>query len=155
MEATQKNKDKYWHHWQGYAETLGVDPYLSKHTTPFHSRIRSLAGFAGRVRTGYYGHGREIGASSVSTALTAVGQAISMDRGYDPVKVDGSDKLLYPLAVTLSGFRKWDKPSKKKLPVEVDLVELLCSWGFTGFAGEKDSVIGDWCLIAFYFNHVL
>lgn len=74
-----------------------------------------------------------------------------MDRGYDPVKVDGSDKLLYPLAVTLSGFRKWDKPSKKKLPVEVDLVELLCSWGFTGFAGEKDSVIGDWCLIAFYY----
>lgn len=151
MEATQKTKDKYWGHWQDYAEALGVDPLLSESTTPFHLRVRALAGFAGRVRTGYFGHGREIGAQSVSTALTAVGQEISMVCGVNPVKLDGSDKLLYPLAVTLDGFRKWDKPTKKKAPVEADVVELLCNLGYTGLSDARDAVIGDWCLIAFYF----
>ena len=74
-----------------------------------------------------------------------------MERGYNPVKLDNSTDLLYPLAVTLDGFRKWDKPTEKKLPIEVDVVEFLCSLGYTGSAVEKDAVIGDWVLIAFYY----
>ena len=72
-----------------------------------------------------------------------------MDRGRsNPLKADG--KLLHPLQQILDGFKKWDKPTNKKLPVEVDVVELLCIMGHMGYATTKDAVLGDWALIAFY-----
>ena len=64
----------------------------------------------------------------------------------------GSDKLLQPLQLMMSGYRKWDKPVEKKLPVEADLlVELLCSLGQVEGASQRDAAAGDWALIAFYY----
>ena len=156
MAATDKEKEKYWVHWQAYARSLGVDPYLPRDITDrraYIDGIRALSGFAGRVKTGYYGYGREVGSSTVRKAFTAVGQAISLDCGYNPLKMNGTDKLLHPLQRILDGFRKWDKPTEKKLPVEVGLVELLCTMGQLGFgqASTKDAVVGDWVCIAFYY----
>lgn len=74
-----------------------------------------------------------------------------MVRPYNPLKMKGTDKLLHPLGVMLSGFKTWDKPVQKKLPVEVDLVELICNLGQLDSASVKDAVVGDWCLIAFYY----
>ena len=51
---------------------MGFDPYLQ--STTFEQRIRSLTGFAQRVRTGYYGRGRQVQAATVTGAITAVGQ---------------------------------------------------------------------------------
>lgn len=65
--------------------------------------------------------------------------------------MDGSDKLLLPLGLTVSGAKKWDKPVDKKLPVEADVVELLCSFGQMKNASLRDAVAGDWALIAFYY----
>ena len=73
-----------------------------------------------------------------------------MERRYNPLKLDGSDRLLQPLQLMMAGLRKWDKPTKKKLPVEVDVVELLCNLGQLPTASTKDAVVGDWSLIAFY-----
>ena len=143
MESSEKTKNKYWDEWTRYAEFMGVDPYLSEDTTTFTRAIRSISGFAGRVKTGFFGYSREVGSSTVRTALTAVGQKISMDRGYNPLKLNGSDKYLYPLQRMLEGFRKWDAPTNKKLPVEVDVVNLLCAGGQTKLASTKDDVLGD------------
>ena len=74
-----------------------------------------------------------------------------MDRRYNPLKMNGSDKLLMPLQLMMSGFKKWDKPVEKKLPVEADVVELLCSLGQMDTASIRDAVAGDWTLIAFYY----
>ena len=134
-----------------YAQTLGVDPYLPQEDRLYEKHIRALSGFGARVKTGYYGFGREIGSSSVSTAFAAVGQEISMERRYNPLKMDGSDKLLQPLSLMMAGFKKWDKPTEKKLPVEADVVELLCLLGQLPGASTKDEVAGDWILIAFYY----
>lgn len=65
--------------------------------------------------------------------------------------MNGSDKLLQPLQLMMSGYKKWDKPVEKKLPVEADVVELLCHLGQVDGASLRDAVAGDWALIAFYY----
>ena len=74
-----------------------------------------------------------------------------MDRKYNPLKMNGSDKLLQPLQLLMAGYKKWDKPVEKKLPVEADVVELLCVLGQVIGATQRDAVVGDWALIAFYY----
>jgi len=71
---------------------MGVDPFLQD--TPFTIRVRLLTGFAGRVRAGYYGQGKQIQAGSISSTITAIGQAIALATNTNPTKIVGSDKLL-------------------------------------------------------------
>jgi hypothetical protein len=63
---------------------LGVDPYLQE--TSFSTRMRILSGFLARVRTGYYGQGKQVKNCTVSSALTAVGQTIAMACNDNPTK---------------------------------------------------------------------
>jgi hypothetical protein len=51
----------------------------------------------------------------------------------------------------IDGFRKEDPPVRKKLPVEVDVLELLCTFGLMEKATAKESAVGDLTLLAFYF----
>ena len=74
-----------------------------------------------------------------------------MERRYNPLKMEGLDKLLQPLALMMAGLRKWDKPTTKKQAVGVDVVERLCKMGTQATSAVKDGVVGDWSLIAFYY----
>ena len=76
---------------------------------------------------------------------------ISLDCGYNPLKINGTDKILHPLQQILDGFCKWNKPTTKKLPVEVRVVDLLCTMGQMGIQDSVHAVVGDWALITFYF----
>ena len=51
----------------------------------------------------------------------------------------------------LSGFRKVDPPTMKKMPIEVDMSELLVKAGMDGTATEFTKAVGDLALIAFYY----
>ena len=124
---------------------MGVDPYLQD--TPFTTRIRLLSGFAARVRTGYYGCGKQVQAGSVSGAITSVGQEISLATNTNPTKIVGSDKLLPRLQQMLDGFRKADPPTTKQLPVEADVPEYLVDLGRDSEARELDRAIGDLVMI--------
>ncbi len=115
---------------------MGVDPFLQD--TPFTVRVCLLKGFAGRVRTGYYGQGQQVQAGSVSSAITAVGQAIALAANTNPTKIVGSDKLLPCLQQMLNGFRKADPPTTKQLPVEADMPEFLVKLGLESEARELD-----------------
>jgi hypothetical protein len=128
---------------------MGVDPYLQE--TPFTIRVRLLSGFAGRVRTGYYGRGKQIQACSVSSAVTAVGQAIALATNTNPTKIVGSDKLLPRIQQMLDGFRKADPPTTKQLPIEADVPEYLVDLGQVSDARELDRAVGDLVMIAFYY----
>jgi hypothetical protein len=128
---------------------MGVDPFLQD--TPFTNRVRLLTGFAGQVCTGYYGQGKQIQAGSVSSAITAVGQAIALATNTNPTKILGSDKLLPRLQQMLDGFRKADPPTTKQLPVEADVPEFLVQLGLSPEARELDRAIGDLTMIAFYY----
>jgi hypothetical protein len=97
LETTTRSRKKYWDHWQAYTRPLGVDPYLQD--TGFSMQMQTLSGFMARVRTGYYGKGKQVKTCTVSSALTAVGQAIALACNDNPTKVNGSDKLLPRLQV--------------------------------------------------------
>ena len=87
---------------------MGFDPYLQ--STTFQQQIRGLTGFAQRVHTGYYRQGRQVQAPTVTGAITAVGQTISMAVGDNPTKVLGSDKFLPALQIMIEGYAKEDPP---------------------------------------------
>jgi hypothetical protein len=81
---------------------VGVDPYLQG--TNFQKQIGILSGFAARVRTGYYGNGKEVKKCTVSSAITAVGQMIALACDSNPTKVVGSERLLPRLQIMLDGY---------------------------------------------------
>ena len=128
---------------------MGVDPYL--YGTPFQTRVRCLTGFAHGVQTGFFGYGRQIQGSTVSQAITAIGQTIVLARNVNPTKVMGSDKFLPAIQVVLDGYSKTDPPTNKKLPVEADVPELLIDLGYGKNGTPHSQAIGDLSLIAFYY----
>jgi hypothetical protein len=120
---TTKNWESCWEHWHSYVKPLGVDPYLQ--ATPFQQRVRYLTGSAARVQSGNYGKGKQVQASTVSSAITAIGQKIVLDTNNNPTKVMGSDKFLPGLQIILDGYRIEDPCMKEKLLVEANVSELL------------------------------
>jgi hypothetical protein len=126
-----------------------VDPYLQG--VPYITRVRLLTGFAAGVRSGDFGRGRQVTAQTVSTALTAVGQTISLAVGENPTKILGSEKLLPRLSQMLDGWRKGDPATTKKLPVEADVPAFLCNISAAPSATPLDAAVGDLTVIAFYY----
>mmetsp|Transcript_453 Transcript_453/g.1051 ORF Transcript_453/g.1051 Transcript_453/m.1051 type:complete len:425 (+) Transcript_453:1385-2659(+) len=152
VEETTRNREKYWEHWVGYCKPLGLDPYVDAATTTFQQRVRAISGFAARVRTGYYGNRKRVAVGTVRSALTAIGQKAAMDRGINPIHVDGGKQLLFPIQLMLDGWRKVDPPTTKKLPVEVDIVECMANMGRDkSTASACDRRVGDLGLVAFYY----
>ena len=149
VEETTKNREKYWDRWVAYVAPMGLDPYLQK--TNYTISARLLSGFAARVRTGAYGRGKQITVGAVSSAITAVGTAIALVTGVNPIKLAHSDKLIPRLSQMMEGWKKTDPPTIKKLPVEADVPELLSHIGSLPFSNELDRAIGDLALIAFYY----
>jgi hypothetical protein len=152
VEETTRNREKYWRYWVRYCEPLGLDPYVDAATTSFKQRVRAITGFAARVRTGYYGYGKQVAVGTVRSALTAIGQKAAMDRGINPLQVEGGSKQwLFPFQLMLDGWRKSDPPTTKKLPVEVDVVECIADLGRDKEASACDRRVGDLGLVAFYY----
>jgi hypothetical protein len=120
-----------------------VDPYLQQ--TPYSKRVRRLTGFAARTRTGFYGHGQQVQSSTVTGAITVIGQTITLACNENPTKVLGSETFLPALQITINGYTKADPPTQKKLPVKADVPELLIEMGYGRHA------VGDLSLIAFYY----
>jgi hypothetical protein len=128
---------------------MGVDPFLQD--IPFTVQVCILKGFAGQVRTGYYGQEKQVQAGSVS-AIMAIGQVIGLATNTNPTKIVGFDKLLPRLQQMLDGFHKADPPTTKQLPVEADVPEFLVELGLeSSDARELDLAIGDLTMIAFYY----
>ena len=144
-----KKRRTHWKRWVAYVLPLGVDPHL--YETPYNIRVRALSGFAAHVRSGIYGRKKQVRAGTVNSALTAIGTTISLARGINPTKVDHTNNLLPRLAQMLEGWRKSDPPTVKKLPVAIDIPELLAEVGRDPAANELDKAIGDLVLIAFYY----
>lgn len=151
VEATTTARETYWKHWESYCQPVGVDPHLSYYSTPYATRARVLTGFAARVRSGFYGRGRQIKAESARGAITAVGQTISLDAGINPTKEEHGTKLMFPVRLVLDGWRKDDGPTEKKLPVEADVPEYLVNLGRQANATSLQKAVGDLALIAFYY----
>jgi hypothetical protein len=126
-----------------------VDPYLDH--TPFQTQVRCLTGFAQQTQTGFYGQGQQVQSSTVSQAITAIGQTIVLARNDYPTNVNGSDKFLPALQVMLDGYSKSDPPTRKMLPVKADVPKLLVEMGYGKGGSIHAQAIGDLAMIAFYY----
>ncbi len=149
LAATSIAREARWRNWQTYLAPMGLDPYLQ--STTFEQRIRCLTGFAQRVRTGFYGRGRQVQASTVTSAITAVGQTISMAVGNNPTKIIGSEKFLPALQIMIEGYSKEDPPTRKMLPIKTDVPQLLVELGYSESGTAHAQAIGDLTLITFYY----
>jgi hypothetical protein len=149
LEATSRGREKYWNHWQKYSAPVGVDPYLQG--TNFQKLIRLLSGFAARVQTSYYGNGKQVKNCTVSSAITAAGQTIALACDFNPTKVVGSERLLPRLQIMREGYRKVNPATRKKLPVQTDVSELLVKTAYQHGRPQRQRATADLTIIAFYY----
>jgi hypothetical protein len=117
----------------------------------FEHAVRSLTGFAGAARIGYFGSGRKVQGGTVSGALSAVAKNIALVQREDPTKVAGQKSYLPRISQMLDGFKKDDPATVKKMPCTIDLPECMAKWGMEELATEKDKAVGDLALIAIYY----
>ena len=119
--------DQLWHLVR-YSAPVGVDPYLQG--TNFQKRIRHC---------------------TVSSAITAVGQTIALACDSNPTKVVGSERLLPCLQIMLDGYRKVDLATRKKLPVQSDVPELLVETAYQQGTTQRQQATADMTMIVFYY----
>jgi hypothetical protein len=150
LEAPSQGREAHWQNWCTYVQPLGVDPYPQH--MPFQTQVRCLTGFAAQTRTGYYGRGGQVQSSTVTGAITAIGQTIALACSDNPTKVIGLDEFLPAIQVMIDDYAKADPPTKKMLPVESDVPELLVELGYGKYGLIKVQAVGDLALIAFYYS---
>jgi hypothetical protein len=63
----------------------------------------------------------------------------------------GSEKFLPAIQVMIDGYTKADPPTKKMLPVEANVLELMVKMGYRKEGLIKAQAVGDLALIAFYY----
>ena len=71
--------------------------------------------------------------------------------GNNPAKILGSDKFLPALQIMIEGYAKYDPPTRKMLPIETDVPELLIDMGYSKSGTVHTQAVGDLTLIAFYY----
>ena len=123
LDKNHATQAKYWKSWCEYTEGMGVSPYLNG---PGNNPDEAIMGFAARVRRGYYGRGRTVGAQTVEKAIGAVSQTFAMDQRHwerNPVMHNGRREA--KLAQQLDGMRHGDKPPAQKLAVPIDTVDWM------------------------------
>jgi hypothetical protein len=80
----------------------------------------------------------------------AIGQTIALACNNNPMKVMGSEKFLPAIQVIIDEYTKADPPTKKMLPVEANVPELMVEMGSRKEGSIKAQAVGDLVLIAFY-----
>jgi hypothetical protein len=98
-----------------------------------------------------YGCGQQVQSSTVTGAITAIGQTIALACKDNPTKVMGSEKFLPSIKVMIDGYTKADPPTKKMLPVEADIPELMVEMGYGKEGSIKAQAVGHLALSAFYY----
>ncbi len=69
----------------------------------------------------------------------------------NPTKVIRLKKFLPAIQVMIDGYTKADLPTKKMLPVEANVPELIVEVGYGKEGSIKAQVVGDLALIVFYY----
>ena len=135
--------------WCSFVRTLGVEPWLQDAT--YQQQVWCIRGFTACVHSGRYGQGKQVAIGTVSGALLAVGTTIDLAYEINPTKSQGEKTLVPRLAQMMEVWRKEDPPTKKKLPVGINVPEFLSELGMEKYATEMVKFVGDCAVIAFYY----
>jgi hypothetical protein len=82
---------------------------------------------------------------------TAIGQTIALACNANPTKISGSEKLLPRVQIMLDGYGKEDPVTIKKLPVQLDVPELLVTMAYNCSGTVKDKAVANLTMSAFYY----
>ena len=95
----------------------------------FGSGALAAGCFAACVRSGRYDQGKQVATVTVSGALSAVGTMVALAYEGNPTMAQGEKYLVPRFAQMMEGWRKEDPPTKKKIPMGIDLPEFLAEQG--------------------------
>ncbi len=83
--------------------------------------------------------------------IMAIGQTIALACNKNLTKEIGSNKFLPNIQIMIDGYTKADPPTRKMLPVEVDVPEMLIDMGYGKLGTIHLKTVGTLTLIAFYY----
>ena len=144
---TTQERQKYWGHWSSYCNDLQIDPTLTN-CNRLQTIIATTA-FGTRVRQGYYGLGRTVKVSTVSTALSAITKTLELAGANSPL-LQAPDKYITPIKRLLEGFRRTDAPNIPQLAVPVT-VPHHCFDTHVNDSSIMKRTTADLVLVAFYY----
>jgi hypothetical protein len=69
----------------------------------------------------------------------------------NPTKVIGSEHLLPRIQIMLDGYRKVNPPTRKKLPMQADVPELLVEQAYQSTTTQRQRATANLTMVAFYY----
>lgn len=126
-----------------------MDKYLV--TVSDIKKVDWLGMFARYVREGHAGKGYQVGAGSVSNALSAVGATIELAGKPNPLyKPYAPGQYWKAIGLMMSTYRNEDPAPQAQLAVPVALPHSMVTYGLKS-RSMKHEAVGDLCNIAFYY----
>eukprot|EP00978_Attheya_sp_CCMP212_P033345 scaffold134070_cov54-Attheya_sp.AAC.1 len=138
-----------WRNWKEFATEIGRDPYLRAESKPL--KQQALMGFAARVRTGIFGHKKQIGGQSVDTQLRLVAQTLVLAGYDDPRRTYGSKDLDLPFRHMLKSMKDRDPAPKPMLALPVETIEAAAAVAFDTQASARCRAAAEMITVAFFF----
>jgi integrase len=149
VEASHKERKRYWRAWLEFCEHHHLDSEL-RYRDP-KTTCDSLQAFAEFVRRGSVGRGRQVGAQSVQVALRAIGAHFELDSKPNPCYKDGTTPVYWKaLAQQIEGYRRHDPVPQAKLAVPVSVPHWCVRHGLDS-TSPKAQAVGDLTITAFYY----
>lgn len=145
VDSTTQQRQRYWSKWIQYARIFRVSPYLD-HTTAIERNI-IITAFAARVRSGFFGRGRQVTVGEVAKALAAISKTIELAGEVSPV-YRAHNKYTLPVERLIEGYRRQDPPPVPQLALPVKVPRHILQ---TVGKAAKHQTTADLCVIAFYF----
>jgi hypothetical protein len=138
----------HWTNWCSWCSYFGFDKFLVG--VAQERRVHVLMAFASRVRTGAFGHGKQIGCQSVATALRHVAQAFVLASYADPRKGLASPELGLAFTRLYHSYREEDPAPKPQLALPISVFQnIMATEGAS--VHPKQKAMADLVVIAFFF----
>ena len=149
MEASDKERKRYWRAWRQWCARFTVDPLL-RYNEPAET-VAALQAFAAFVRQGSVGRGKQVGTQAVQVALRSVGAKFELDAKPNPCYKDGyTPKYWKALEQQIEGYKRQDPAPQPKLAVPVAVPHWCVATGLAS-KSPKAQAVGDLTNVAFYY----
>jgi hypothetical protein len=149
VEASHKERKRYWRAWTEFCEHRNLDPELRNIGAA--TTVYTLQAFAEFVQRGSVGRGRQVGTQTVQVALRAVGARFELAAKPNPCYKDGvTPKYWKALEQQIEGYRQADPVPQAKLAVPVTVPRWCTNKGLRS-TSTKAQAIGDLTNTALYY----
>ena len=149
VEASHKERKRYWRAWTAWCERFNLDTEL-RYRDPA-TTVAALQAFAEFVPRGSVGQGKQVGTQAVQVALRSVGAHFELAAKPNPCYKDGyTPKYWKALEQQIEAYRRQDPVPQPKLAVPVTVPHWCVATGLAS-TSPKDRAVGDLTNVAFYY----